>query len=342
MSERELAVVDDGAIAVGKGTTYHMAMRLQEMREQVQLVHRFFQEVMVENQDYGVIPGTDKPTLLKPGAEKLCEFYGFAPTVREVQEDSDRETGYYRARVVLALVQRSTGQTVAEGVGEANTYEGRYRWRWVPDFKIPKDLDVSGFKADRRKNRNGEWYTSYRLENEDPWALWNTVLKMAKKRALVDAALSATRSSGLFTQDAEDLQQWVDRDVLEGEVVKPKDAPKSDWSAFWLEAKRLGFDPAAVHRLAGTDTLGNFSEAQRAQLLDRMREKAPPETPEWAEELFLLLKGNGLELADLAGPLGVRFVREDTYPEVVRAWLSVDKKRTIAGLVGQAREAKQG
>ncbi|KKK67335.1 hypothetical protein LCGC14_2955110, partial [marine sediment metagenome] len=44
-----------------------------------------------------------------------------------------------------------------------------------------------------------------RVENDDPYTLVNTLLKMAKKRALVDAVLSATRSSGLFTQDVEDF-----------------------------------------------------------------------------------------------------------------------------------------
>jgi len=35
--------------------------------------------------------------------------------------------------------------------------------------------------------------------------LKNTILKMAKKRAKVDATLAATRSSGIFTQDIEDM-----------------------------------------------------------------------------------------------------------------------------------------
>ena len=33
----------------------------------------------------------------------------------------------------------------------------------------------------------------------------NTILKMAKKRAFVDAILSATHSSHIFTQDMEDI-----------------------------------------------------------------------------------------------------------------------------------------
>ncbi len=187
-----------------------MALRLADMKQRLALVQTFFREVMVKDQDYGIIPGTDKPTLLKPGAEKLCEFYGYAITVKKLDETTDRESGYYRAIATVALVSKRTGEIVAEGVGEANTHEGRYRWRWVPQWKLPAGVDKGGLKAEERWDKNGKPYFMYRVPNEDPWALWNTVLKMAKKRALIDAVLSATRSSGLFTQDAEDLQEWID------------------------------------------------------------------------------------------------------------------------------------
>src|SRR5690606_28333663 len=52
----------------------------------------------------------------------------------------------------------------------------------------------------------------------EPWSLCNTVLKMAKKRALIDATLSATRSSGIFTQDVEDLREWA----AQGEEIDAK------------------------------------------------------------------------------------------------------------------------
>jgi len=191
-------------------TPQEMALRLADMKQRLSLVQTFFKEVMVRDQDYGIIPGTDKPTLLKPGAEKLCEFYGFAITVKKLEETADRQTGYYRAIVTVALVSKRTGATVAEGVGEANTLEGRYRWRWLPEWKLPAGVDKAGLKVEERRDKNGRPYLMYRVENEDPWALWNTVLKMAKKRALIDAVLSATRSSGIFTQDVEDLQEWID------------------------------------------------------------------------------------------------------------------------------------
>src|SRR5690606_19874522 len=185
-----------------------MRARLQDMKQKISLVQAFFRDVMVQNEDYGVIPGTDKPTLLKPGAEKLCEFYGYSIHVTTEREEKDRETGYYDCAVKVTLVSRRTGEVIAEGVGEANTMEARYRWRWVWPSELPPDIDKSTLKTRQLQTRNGK-ATQYRIENDDPWSLWNTVRKMAKKRALIDAVLSATRSSGIFTQDLEDLREWA-------------------------------------------------------------------------------------------------------------------------------------
>ena len=43
------------------------------------------------------------------------------------------------------------------------------------------------------------------MDNPDPYDLANTLVKMSSKRAYVDAALRTTATSGLFTQDLEDL-----------------------------------------------------------------------------------------------------------------------------------------
>jgi hypothetical protein len=230
-------------VALDTYSPVELRARLAEMRAEQEILQQFFQGVMVRDHDYGIIPGTREPTLLKPGAEKLAEYYGYAPTVKAVQEDCDRETGFYRARVTVALVSKRTGAVVAEGVGEANTMEGRYRWREAKRTCPACGASGTVIKSKEEYRDGGGWLcwrklggcgASYgpedtritaqpvgRVENDDPWALWNTVLKMAKKRALIDAVLSATRSSGLFTQDMEDLVGWV-----EGEVVSVSEAPR--------------------------------------------------------------------------------------------------------------------
>ncbi len=223
--EREVlpATREGGAAPVA---VEEFAQKLAIMKQQLQLTQAFFKEVMVEGQDYGQIPGTEKPTLLKSGAEKLCEFYNFAPTIKQIDEEKDNETGFYRARVVVALVHKRTGVVVAEGVGEANTKEARYRYRWVPEWKLPPEVDKSALQWQERKDKSGKAYKVYRIENEDLFSLWNTVLKMAKKRALIDATLSATRSSGIFTQDAEDLAEWIeDAPTVLAEAPEPPARP---------------------------------------------------------------------------------------------------------------------
>jgi len=193
------------------GSTQEMAARLTEMKQRLQLVQAFFKEVMVEGQDYGIIPGTDKPTLLKSGGEKLCEFYGYSIHVVIEREEKDRVTGFYDCAAKVQLISRRSGEIVAEGVGEANTYEARYRYRWAWPNQIPAGLDKGVLVS--RPTKGGD--LQYRLENDDLFSLWNTVRKMAKKRAFVDAVMSATRSSGLFTQDMEDLKDWIDVDFEE-------------------------------------------------------------------------------------------------------------------------------
>ncbi|WP_434642705.1 DUF3820 family protein [Thermoanaerobacterium thermosaccharolyticum] len=212
MEEIQEYKTNDDLIETGT-SPQEMSMRLAAMKQKLNLVQQFFKEVMINGQDYGVIPGTDKPTLLKSGAEKLCELYGYAPIIKNIDETTDQESGYYRARVTVALIHKKTGEVIAEGVGEANTMESRYYWRWIPEWKLPAGIDKSVPYSEERTNKNGEKYRVYRLQNEDLWSLWNTVLKMAKKRALIDATLSATRSSGIFTQDIEDLQGWATSNV---------------------------------------------------------------------------------------------------------------------------------
>jgi len=61
--------------------------------------------------------------------------------------------------------------------------------------------------------------------NMETAELSNTLLKMAKKRALVDATLSATRSSDLFTQDIEDMASLNQAAEQEEEQTSQQSTP---------------------------------------------------------------------------------------------------------------------
>ena len=177
---------------------------------------------MVKGSDYGVIPGTKQPTLLKPGAEKLVRLLGLGDEYA-VQSTEDWEKPFFHYRVTCSLKHLASGQVVATGLGECNSLEAKYRWRQAkrrcPEcgaetiIKGKAEYGGGWLCFQRMGGCGAKWsdgaeeiegQTVGRVENDDIYSQVNTILKMAKKRAMVDAALSAGRLSDIFTQDLED------------------------------------------------------------------------------------------------------------------------------------------
>ncbi len=131
--------------------------------------------IFKEGYHYGTIPGTPKPSLWQPGAETILMSFGLADEYTVTDSEKDWENGFFYFEVKCSLSKY--GFKVAEGLGSCNTKEKRYQ---------------------RIDERTGEL-------KQDPYTLANTILKMAKKRALVDAAKRVAGLSDVFTQDTEDL-----------------------------------------------------------------------------------------------------------------------------------------
>ena len=184
--------------------------------------------LMVKDVDYGTVPGTDKPTLLQPGADKLCNL--FSLTVEyEITENVKDWTGkdhggepffYFEVR---AVAYRDGDQFMGEGIGSCSSWEAKYRWR-KSDRKCPQ----CGKENIRKSKQGGGWYCWQktggcgatfqagdraiesqevgRVRNPDVYDVVNTVQKIALKRAKISATINATSASEFFTQDMEDSQ----------------------------------------------------------------------------------------------------------------------------------------
>lgn len=160
--------------------------------------NQFVNTQLHKGTDYGEIPGTDKPTLLKPGAEKILQLYGCSIETETTHRDQDIMTGYLNIEVAARAVSIQSGMVVGVGLGSCSTYESKYRWRW--EWWNGKGQPQGD---DWEQTRGGKWRR--RIENRDMFDQWNTVLKMAKKRAMVDLALTISGASEKFTQDVEDM-----------------------------------------------------------------------------------------------------------------------------------------
>jgi hypothetical protein len=155
-----------------------------ETRERALWVREVTKAALVEGTDYGIFPGTDRPALLKPGAEMLllAAGLGFATVRGSVDLDADgRRLGVYYKTTVRR------GDVI---VAECEGYAGYDESRWFRSAEDSEKLEREYAKRDKRPPRP-ERFVEYR-------APWNTLVKMAQKRALVGATLNATAASGLF------------------------------------------------------------------------------------------------------------------------------------------------
>ena len=181
----------------------------QQFKKDMAAINRFQQIVhanMIQGQDYGIIPGTQKPTLLKPGAEKIAKLLGLCDCYAILDKQEDWGKSFFRYLIKCSLITAGSGIVVSEGLGECNSLESKYRYRWLFSSQLPKDFDKDKAVMKWTTLDSGAQVPQYRVDNEDIFSQVNTILKMAKKRALVDASLSAGRLSNVFTQDMEDQQ----------------------------------------------------------------------------------------------------------------------------------------
>jgi hypothetical protein len=182
----------------------------------IQQFQRLVRENLIEGKDYGTIPGTSKPTLYKAGAEKIVILGKLRSTFDVLNETKDYDKEFFDFEIRWNLW--AGDNLLVQGVGLCNSKEDKYRYRWVTEKKLPPHVDKNKLVFRNKTGKYGD-YKEYRMTNEDVCTLANTILKMAKKRALVDAALLVGSLSDLFTQDIEDLpEEYLNNKVTEPEL----------------------------------------------------------------------------------------------------------------------------
>jgi hypothetical protein len=118
--------------------------------------------------------------------------------------------------------------------------------------------------------------TLYQVPNPDIFDQVNTLVKMAKKRALVDAALSAGRLSDLFTQDLEDMAEVVIEPTkkvpAESEPKKEEPKPESKGESLAGDADCTQVQITEIDRMASSlvDKFGLAPDSIMAEVAKRL------------------------------------------------------------------------
>ncbi len=170
--DRILSNVNVSGLA-GLGGIDAMKSSMDENLKIYEMIISFVNEKFIEGIDYGKgDPRSEKKTLLKPGAEKMCRLFDTHPEWfidKEMWEMAGRPNG--TLFFICRIVKNDNGKIIGEGRGACG-------------------IGVK-FGGQAEKDANG-------------------AVKFGKKRSLVDAVLSTFMLSERFTQDLEELKSFID------------------------------------------------------------------------------------------------------------------------------------
>ena len=262
---------------------------------------------MTKDVDYGVIPGTNKPSLLKPGAEKLASLFqlDIEPTLTTTWGPGDHLT----VECTTTVYHAPTGARLGAGVGICTTRERKYgkrrQERTCPTCGAAavikgKEEYGGGWLCWKKRDGCGTKFPEGdpaiagqdvgEIDNPDLPDTWNTVAKMAKKRAMIDAILAVTGASAIFTQDVEEQAGGAGGETDGGSSPAPRpqgsDVPQSVTPQQYGRIVDLfqsqGADAAAFEAL-----LDQVNAPPGPEVAFRVRDLTSPQ----AEQLIDLLTG---------------------------------------------------
>lgn len=314
--------------------------------------------VMKEGVHYGLIRGVSKPTLLKPGAEVL------AVTLRLASSYSSERTFHEGDHLTVVskatLTHIPTGLVIAEGEGLCTTREKKYAYRGegrtCPSCGASGTIKKSKYSP-REKDYPGAnrsdapgWYchaktggcganfaandskildqSAEKTPNPDLADTWNTILKMANKRALVAAILNGTAASDIFTQDVEDVGATAadtHKTVTESRPQQPQSWKEINewagaygvdlgWSDWLRQAAKVLFDEEDSSKLS-TEQLAMLGARASTALTTLRKSHAPTAFPPPARPDLQKAWASAIDGTILVGPEWRMSPDEEDRPE---------------------------
>jgi hypothetical protein len=175
-----------------------------DLKEQRTNLVNFIRSQMRKGVDFDRIPGTPKPTLLKPGAEKLANLFKLGSRIVSKERQLDLDKNFAMFTYTIEMFHLPSDKVISQCEGSANSKEKK----WA---------------------------------NKSAGDILNTLQKMAQKRAYVGAVIIAVGASDFFTHDIEDMAPEALQDQPNKQYVfpfgqykgqRPQDVPADKLSSY--------------------------------------------------------------------------------------------------------------
>lgn len=222
--------------------TQDLQALLSNENEKRDVINRYIEQNLTPDVDFGSIEvrgKKSKPSLFKPGSEKMCSLFHLTPKFTK-DTDTWEMLGSKAGTIayICELIDQN-GKVVGEGRGVAVTGSGQ-------------DFDV------------------------------NKQVKIAEKRAQIDAVLRAFSLSERFTQDIEDMPpqeegKMPSQNTDTKRLATDKQVNKITYDISYLQ--KLGYEDLLpmIFKFYKVESLHDLTINQASSLIDRLAEMQRPE-----------------------------------------------------------------
>lgn len=182
----------------------------------------FSKSLLKQEHDYGIIPGTPKPTLYKAGAEKLRFVYGLGVEFTCIEKTVDTDKPFIDYTYSCSI-KNKTGQVLAQCEGNCNSLEPKFGYLWKTINELPTGTDISNLPTKTT----------------------------GKKLMEFDFAINKGETSGQYGKSQEYWDNWIDA-IQSGRAkqINKKSKAGKDLVAWELD------ETVTVYRILNPDVIG--------------------------------------------------------------------------------------
>jgi len=259
-TNKELSVIQKtGEITTQGPTALSVSVEFIKGQERsLALLRQLTKNVLVKGRDYGSTPGIPSDYLWDPGAATIVSAFQCHYGERRIL--NLRDDGFIIAAVIeVPIMSLATGEEVSSGVGASSTREVKHKYRWIEE---PASWGYNEDEIKKLRTKVEFGTTKYRIPNPEHGELLNTIIKIASKRAEVDAAETLPGVSSA-------LRELFDSKNKQRARAEP------DWATFWAKITQMGLTEDEAHSLLEVTSVNDWIDKGKTldQALYLIRQK---------------------------------------------------------------------
>lgn len=207
---------------IAKTNEYLQMMPIEQAKGWYDEFVLFSKSILKKDLDFGEIPGTNKPTLYKAGAEKLRFVYGLGIEIECIDKVLDLDRPFIKYTYRCTIVSK-TGQKIAQCEGSCNSLEPKFGYLWKTKDELPESYDISKLP----------------------------VKTTGKKLSELEFAINKGETTGQYGKPVEYWQRW--RTAIENGTAKKTTRKKKaggEMVAYELD------ETVTVYRILNPDVIG--------------------------------------------------------------------------------------